>query len=225
MSWDMTGLAAYKSYKVYVMAYDESGNTSLLGDVVTFTTTANPLYPIVSYTRDSNYGVADQPLTIQLHDSNVYPSTFSLVSGPAGMTIDPATGLVNWTPSHADVGQSVATFRATNEHGTRDLILGTLVYFTGPVLGVGVTDASTAGATISWTPPTDTSRVAGYKIYLSWSVGGRTRGYRTYDSPGGAASFRTGGLVGGSVLFRVRVVAYNALGHEAVPGPSVTFIT
>lgn len=42
--------------------------------------------------------------------------TWELVSGPAGMTIDPATGKVSWTPSMAVLNQSYAvTVKATSD--------------------------------------------------------------------------------------------------------------
>jgi hypothetical protein len=224
--FDMTGLLGNRIYNLSIRAYDEAGNESAAGQVVPFTTTANPLYPILSYRFNQPYVVVDQPMTIQLTDSNSYPSTFSLVSGPAGMTVDATTGLVSWTPTYDEVGTQTATFRATNAYGTRDVTVNSLVYFTGPVQGVGVSGASDACrcATVNWTPPTDASRVAGYHVYLKWTTGGGHYGYRTYDSPGAGTSLLMNGLVGGPVLFTVRVTPYDALGRDGVAGPQTTFI-
>jgi|GEM_PF-4779577 len=45
--------------------------------------------------------------------------TYSITSGPAGMTINPANGLVQWTPGQADViaGTRTAVFTVTDNHG------------------------------------------------------------------------------------------------------------
>jgi hypothetical protein len=38
------------------------------------------------------------------HDPDADPLAFSVVSGPPGLTIDPAGGLVKWTPAAAQLG-------------------------------------------------------------------------------------------------------------------------
>jgi hypothetical protein len=35
--------------------------------------------------------------------------TYSLVSGPHGMIVDPVTGLINWTPDHTQIGENIVT--------------------------------------------------------------------------------------------------------------------
>ena len=45
---------------------------------------------------------------------------FSLISPPAGMTIDENTGLITWTPLQADAGQVNVTVRAANIEGNDD---------------------------------------------------------------------------------------------------------
>ncbi len=48
-----------------------------------------------------------------------YPlPTFSLQNAPAGMTIDPATGLISWTPAAGQMGQFSFTIVAENSEGT-----------------------------------------------------------------------------------------------------------
>ena len=46
--------------------------------------------------------------------------TFSLDTAPAGMTIDPATGLIEWTPDAAQVGDNGVTVRAQDLGGLFD---------------------------------------------------------------------------------------------------------
>src|SRR5262249_34162919 len=43
--------------------------------------------------------------------------TFSLTTSPAGMTIEPATGLVQWTPTAAQLGSQALTVRVPDARG------------------------------------------------------------------------------------------------------------
>lgn len=222
-TFDMTGLSAGKHYTLYIQPYDAAGNVAAVGQRVQFVTTADPNFPRLAYTFSGNkyQAIVDQPLEIQLADTNpIGGSTFSLVSGPVGMTVDAASGLVRWTPTYDQVGYAPATFRATNAFGSRDVQVNFPVYFTGPVLAVGV-----SGGTAFWTPPADSSRVAGYRVYLSWSVGGRQRGSAVYTRVGLGTSFTFPFLVGGPVLFKASVSAYDSAGNIAAPYyPATSFL-
>ena len=43
--------------------------------------------------------------------------TFSLDSGPAGLTIDPDTGLISWTPTSSQVGAQHLVVAVSDGHG------------------------------------------------------------------------------------------------------------
>lgn len=45
------------------------------------------------------------------------PATFSLDAAPAGMTLDPVTGQLDWTPALSDIGSTSVTVRATDAGG------------------------------------------------------------------------------------------------------------
>ena len=62
-------------------------------------------------------------------DPNGDPLTFSLTQPPAGMTIDPNSGLLQWTPTSAQLGSQPITIRATDSVG-----LASTQSFTLPVL-------------------------------------------------------------------------------------------
>ncbi len=47
-------------------------------------------------------------------DPNNDPLTFSLSQGPAGMTVHPDTGLVEWTPSGNQMGSQTVVLRVTD---------------------------------------------------------------------------------------------------------------
>ena len=111
------------AYQVNMQALDASGNQGDWNTSLTFN--YNPVLPNPYYQITSNGGAATgtvgQPVTIQLYDLNTaMTSTFSLVSGPVGMTVDPNTGLVTWTPTQAQLGTQSMTFRLTNGAGTAD---------------------------------------------------------------------------------------------------------
>ena len=45
------------------------------------------------------------------------PLTFSLLSGPSGMTVDASTGAVTWSPASTDVGNAAVALRVDDGHG------------------------------------------------------------------------------------------------------------
>jgi RHS repeat-associated protein len=53
----------------------------------------------------------------QATDADGDALNFSLVSGPAGLTVDPATGLVGWTPAASQLGTQAVTLRVADGHG------------------------------------------------------------------------------------------------------------
>jgi len=80
--------------------------------------------------------------------------TYSVVSGPSGVSVNPTTGLVTYTPSPADIGYQYVTFAATNSAGTSTytfvydvLALNPTVTITGgPIVFDGNAHAATATA-------------------------------------------------------------------------------
>lgn len=123
------------TYQVNIQALDSAGHQGLWSSVsIDY---APPILPNPAYFINSNNGNAStqfgQPVSIQLYDGNTfYKSTFSLVSGPAGVSADSNTGLVSWTPTVAQIGLQPLTFRLTNSYGTADVSLSIYV---GPVTG------------------------------------------------------------------------------------------
>ncbi len=55
--------------------------------------------------------------SMQASDPEGTPLVFSLGRGPGGMTVDPATGSVQWTPTPTQFGKYVVTLRATDSAG------------------------------------------------------------------------------------------------------------
>ena len=59
------------------------------------------------------------------------PITFSLVSGPSGMTMDSDTGEVSWTPTFADLGGHAIALQVTDGIATADQHYGLTVSLSG----------------------------------------------------------------------------------------------
>lgn len=62
--------------------------------------------------------IVDKPYSYQLTATGGPVPTFSVTSGPAGMTVDANSGLVSWTPSTS--GTFSVTLTATNSEGSDD---------------------------------------------------------------------------------------------------------
>jgi len=63
------------------------------------------------------WGVAISGVQASATDADIPANTltFSLVSPPAGMTIDGTTGVIDWTPASSDVGANVITVKVTDD--------------------------------------------------------------------------------------------------------------
>ena len=75
--------------------------------------------------------------------------TYSLTASPAGMSIDPATGLVTWTPTSSQAGASPVTVVATNTGGAAASQTFTVVVTVNhpPVINSTAPASITAGLT------------------------------------------------------------------------------
>ena len=64
-------------------------------------------------------GAVDKPYIydVEAYDANGDTLTYSLVTAPEGMVIDPVTGLIQWTPTNAQVGSHAVTVRVTDSGG------------------------------------------------------------------------------------------------------------
>ena len=77
------------------------------------------------------------------------------VSGPAAMTVDPATGLLEWTPGLADAGPHVVTLTVDDGDGGTDAQTFTLVVSFVDDDGDGMSDTWEAANGLDPTDPTD----------------------------------------------------------------------
>jgi hypothetical protein len=175
------------------------------------------------YTGSSpQYALAGAPFQFQVTSTtNTSPTTYSMVSAPAGMAIDPNTGVGTWNPTQADAGPTSVTVASTNSAGTSTLTFTFPTYFTGAPGPISIdyftsTPSTTSAApnitpTAVWTPPADTSGIAGYQVTATAAQSGVTT---VFNSPGLGTSLALPGLTGGQYF--VSVAAYDAHGNLGV---------
>src|SRR5262249_40137119 len=56
---------------------------------------------------------------VTAHDPNQYSLGYLLVRGPAGMTLDPSTGALNWLPTVASPAQAPVVLQVSDSQGSR----------------------------------------------------------------------------------------------------------
>ncbi len=137
----ISGLSAGYSYQYVVSAYNASGNESTRSAPVSATTQS----PII-YTGPTTVSVAaNHPLSFTL-SASANPATFTYTAlDPAnGMTVNPTTGLVTWTPIDADVGADYFTFRIDHVLGSVTVIVAVQVRANVPYITSGATGQAVA---------------------------------------------------------------------------------
>ncbi len=210
------------SFIVNIQPLDAAGNQ---GDWTSLSFDYNPTVPNPSYWINSNNSnpsiQVGQAASLQLYDSNTaYPSTFSLVSGPAGVSVNPNSGLVSWTPTTAQIGLSSLTFQFTNSTGaTADL---TIPFFVGP----STTDTNPPSPTYAFTSNGgDSYAVAGQAmtIQITDQNTAQPSGYLLVSGPSGmAVDPNTGLLTWTPTTADIGSTAYPVI--EAINTAGVTYL-
>ncbi len=126
-----------------------------------YVVTANPGFGNFGYPHPliPQYALAGAPFNFQVSTaSNSGPTTLALVSAPAGMTLDPTTGVGTWTPTKDEAGNTTVLVAATNAAGTSTLHLNFPTFFTGApgtpaaTYVTGTSGVLTNNPVISWPP-------------------------------------------------------------------------
>ncbi len=101
--------------------------------------------------------------------------TFSLITGPTGMTVDASSGLVTWTPTVAQFSPSpqAVTIRASNADGTADQTFNVVTTAPPPSVPTGLVSSSITetSATLSWNPSTALIGTVSYEVLVLTSCG------------------------------------------------------
>jgi hypothetical protein len=149
------------------------------------------------------YALAGTSFSFQLGaTTNTSPTTYALVSGPSGMTLDPNTGAGAWAPTADLAGPTSVTVQETNSAGTSTLTFDFPTYFTTAPTNVGVhftTSTSSTGGTFpadfttvaTWSAPADSSLVADYVVTVTDA---NTQVATNYDTNSTSTSFALPGV-------------------------------
>ena len=105
--------------------------------------------PVTNATEDLPYSYDVEASDPDLGDTLSF-SLDPLVPAPTGMTIDPGTGLISWTPDNAQVGDQAVTVLVTDAAGasdSQDFIISVANVNDGPVAATIADQSSQDGAT------------------------------------------------------------------------------
>ena len=121
-------------------------------------------------TQPANVGtMAGLPFTDAINAFGLPSPTFSLTAAPAGMAIDPVSGVISWTPPLSLRGAQPVTVQGTNASGSDTksfsvTVVADTIPPTAPT-GLTMTSETTTTVSFSWNASTDPIGVAGYNIY------------------------------------------------------------
>jgi hypothetical protein len=207
------------TYQVNIQAIDAQGNQGLWNTSLSFDYAPNLPNPTYAFTSDAGagYAVPGQTMTIQVTDQNTsLPSTFALASGPDGMTVDPNTGVVSWTPTLADLGAyDSVVIAVTNAVGETDVSLSIPVVFASPVHNVSASFGGNGGINVSWMAPTVAAEpIAGYNVYLFWIDGDNRAHWVLSTAPAGSTGLTLPNQGVDAASMTITVVAVDASGNE-----------
>ncbi|MCA9140059.1 MAG: tandem-95 repeat protein [Planctomycetales bacterium] len=186
----------------------------------------------INPTTGEPFATAGVLFNAQVLDSSTFPSTFELLAGPTGMTMD-AAGLISWTPTADQGGINMITVRGTNSGGSSDLTISILTAFTGAVSNVVVTGETTQiSPTVTWSAPTGEGAdlVTRYNIqaYTRYHYGSHTYSFRThivdYVADAGSETVDLTGLLTGKT-YTLTITPVSAAGVLGVANNSATVVT
>lgn len=102
--------------QVALRVTDEHGSYAIQNFSISVTSVYLPPNITSDPPTSGSVGVA-YTYAVAATDPNGSTLTYSLTTTPAGMSIDPASGLISWKPVAAEVGNNTVVVRATNAYG------------------------------------------------------------------------------------------------------------
>lgn len=197
-----------------------------------FTIDTQPLPPAFTSTPPLVANV-NVPYVYEAAANGAPTPSFSLVTGPVGMTVDEGTGLTLWTPTLDQLGVQAVTIRAESSAGFADqsYTIDTQPEppdTTPPTApqNLRATDLTQTSYTMLWDAPPE-GDVAGYRLYeRSFS---NRQGFYTWNLAADGLAATTYPLSKSQIrwtgIFMVR--AYDSVGNESANSNSLasTFLT
>ncbi len=153
--------------------------------------------------------------------------TFSVVSGPVGVSVDAITGAFTWTPTFAQAGTHTARVRAGNSAGFAEQLITLTVLGTPPdavapvpVTGLAAFNVTLTSVDLAWNATTDNIGVTAYRVMEKRTGGNRFHRTTYYYTLGTTTGFswHLGGLPVGMVK-TYYVAAIDAAGNQSAPTP------
>lgn len=212
LTWTPTE-AQIGTYTVTVVGSNSAGTMK-----VPFSIQVTPDVPELSDQVGSTYqpiqsATVGVPSAVQVVDSSGEQSVFSVVSGPAGVSINPTTGLLKWTPTANEAGSTKIIVQGKNIFGTSDLTIAFPTYTAPAVTDLVVTTDGLNAPTMSWKQPTNSlEKITGYNIVLQ-AYGPNAETTFDFDRNSPATSFKLQGLPKGDYEFIATVTPLDSAGH------------
>lgn len=214
----VSGLAPGSQHRYAVAAFDVAGNESPKSAILRVQLLQTPVPFHTTQPGERLFAIVGELFQYDIDALGVPPPVFTLVSGPAGMTVERVSGLVQWTPDEADVGTISATVRATNSEDSGDHTFSVPVYPAGadlvppgPVTQLVATTITTHSATLTWSPAIDNVGVAGYWVYAQREGHGQSL-FLAGDTLSPTIIFTVAALQP-ATGYRLWVAAYDAAGN------------
>ena len=175
------------------------------------------------YVGDNSQSFTPAPYVIR--DTGNPKATLTVLSGPAGVTVDSVTGIVSWVPTANDIGTHTITIRGTNAVGSADFTFtvevhpaGTDVIRPSSISDLTATTITHNGAAITWTSASDNVGVVGQRVY--GRVAGTTTSFIIADVPATDATYTITSL-DPNTQYLLWVSAYDAAGNEGAHAGTV----
>ena len=132
-------------------------------------------------------------------------AAYALTTAPAGMTINPSTGLISWTPGYSTEGVESVTVVASNSVGQATQSFSITVSPQAPT-GVTGNAISTTQVSLSWNASSDPN-VTSYDVYKQYFVhGGKGSGGSYYYSLVASGITTNSATLSGSGTYAVTAV-------------------
>jgi len=142
------------------------------------------LPPAIISATPSLTGTYNVPYSYTLSANGIPQPTYSLLSGPAGMTVNATTGQVAWTPSATQLGANPITLSATNSIGSANLTFSVNVVAPIPPTPTGLVSTGVTRYSISlaWNPVTPQLGTPTYRLIMQNATGAKGTTLR-YEGP------------------------------------------